>query len=116
MVIVPFVFISAAEAENGKYIAVTLDDSLDWNDHMDMLNFAFENFKSYEIADKESFYVYSGFERYMPNESVYITTTGQSDFRLNYKVTAAEGSVSIDYSTDSTNLGIFYGERLQNAD
>ncbi len=104
--------VSAASAGDGEYIAVTLNDSLDWTNHEQMHNFAFKNFKSYEISKCDSFYLYSGFDKYMPNENVYITTMGESDFTINYKITVYKDYALVEYSTAGTGLGTFYADKI----
>ena len=104
--------VSAATDGNEEYIAVTLNDPLDWKDHENMLTFAFDNFKSYEIADKETFRLCIGFEEYTPTESIYITTTEGGDFKLNYKIILSGNTGRVDYSTNSASLGTFGIELL----
>ena len=103
--------VSAASDANEEYIAVTLNDSLDWNDHKEMHTFAFDNFDGYEIADGESFCIYSGFSKYKSPENIYITTSGDSAFTLNYKVTADKNTAVVEYSSDSVTLGRFFIEK-----
>ncbi|MBO4950446.1 MAG: D-alanyl-D-alanine carboxypeptidase [Clostridia bacterium] len=100
-----------ATSENGEeYIAVTLCDSLDWEDHKNMHSFAFDTFGSREIADKESFCLYAGFTKYVPTEDIYITTSDDRSFKLNYRITIGNNTAKVDYSTDSMSLGSFYLE------
>ena len=76
--------VSAVNSENEEYIAVTLNDSLDWQDHKEMHTFAFDNFEGYEIADKDTFCIYWNFSKYKSPENIYITTSGEGGFTLNY--------------------------------
>ncbi|MBQ7399142.1 MAG: D-alanyl-D-alanine carboxypeptidase [Clostridia bacterium] len=99
--------VTATSRDGEEYIAVTLNDSHDWNDHREMHSFAFENFCGYEIARSEGFDIYAGFSKYTSPEDVYITTMGEGDFTLNYKVTIEKDIGRVEYSTDSVSLGNF---------
>ncbi len=99
--------VSASKMSNEEYIAVTLCDPLDWQDHKEMHDFGFESFNGYEIASKDSFYLRLGFCNYSPDEDIYITTHGDADFEINYKVTVSGEEVRIEYGTDNIFLGSF---------
>ncbi len=47
--------VSAATRDSLTLVAVTLNAPDDWNDHMAMLDFGFDNFESLKIADKGAF-------------------------------------------------------------
>lgn len=51
--------VSAAEKDGSLFIAVTLDDANDWNDHMAMLSYASAQFDTVEIAAEHAFGVYA---------------------------------------------------------
>lgn len=99
--------VSAAVRDDEEYIAVTLNDSNDWNDHKMMYAFGFDNFGSYEIACPENFTLYAGFSRYTANDDVYITVSGESDFTLDYKISVGKELGRVEYLTDGTSLGRF---------
>lgn len=99
--------VSCAERHNEMYIAATLNSPSDWQNHKDMLEFAFDNYQSCEIADKESFSIYFGFKKYSPDDSFFITSTGEDDFGINYKITFSKASAFCEYSTDNASLGSF---------
>jgi len=99
--------VSCAEKDGEEYIAVTLCDRLDWQDHKDMLSFAFDNFESYQIADKEDFKLRIGFDDYIPVDDVYITAYGNNSFKVNYKITFKEDIGRVEYSTENAPLGSF---------
>ena len=103
--------VSASCDENEEYIAVTLDDSLDWQDHKDMHTFAFDTFEGFEIADKDNFFVYGNFSKYKSPENIYITTSGEGGFTLNYKIVIDKDAAFVEYSTDSKSLGKFMLEK-----
>ena len=64
---------SAAEKDGSLFIAVTLDDGNDWNDHMAMLSYAGESFDTVEIAANGAFGVYAGGMRFSNPDDVYLT-------------------------------------------
>ncbi len=99
--------VSAASRDGEEYIAVTLNDSLDWQNHKDMLTFAFDNFSGYEVAAKDDFILRVGFESFIPLEDVYITTTSEENFCLNYNFSVSEDTAAVVYSTDNATLGNF---------
>ncbi|MBQ6907936.1 MAG: D-alanyl-D-alanine carboxypeptidase, partial [Clostridia bacterium] len=47
--------VSSAEKDGVKCIVVTLNDPDDWNDHINLYENVFSNYKSYKLADKNSF-------------------------------------------------------------
>ena len=104
--------VSAFECDGERYVAVTLNDPNDWQDHKEMLYFAAENFDGYEIADKESFRLRIGFSDYAPTESVYITTGKDTNFTLNYKFTIDKTGCVAEYSSDNMSLGSFALEKI----
>lgn len=59
--------VTSADAGEGRFVAVTLNDRNDWNDHKAMLTFATENYKSVKVASagelKYSFTT-TGFPKY----------------------------------------------------
>lgn len=99
--------VSCAQRQNEMYIAVTLDCPSDWQNHKDMLEFAFDNYECLEVASKDSFTIYQGFKRYSPDDSFFITSTGEGDFDLNYKLTFDKENCICEYSTDNSTLGAF---------
>ena len=99
--------VTAANRNGEEYIAVTLSNPLDWQDHKKMHEFAFSNFEGYEIASKDTFLVMSGFSGYIPFEDIYITTSGEADFKVNYKVTSNKDGARVEFGTDNANLGSF---------
>lgn len=44
--------VSAAERDGARFVAVTINASDDWNDHMNMLNYGFKNYTTVEICGK----------------------------------------------------------------
>lgn len=99
--------VSAASMNGEEYIAVTLCDPLDWQNHKMMHEFAFSNFDGYEIASKDDFSLRIGFCDYKPSEDIYITTSGSADFKLKYKVTIDGDGARVEYGTENAVLGSF---------
>lgn len=99
--------VSAAEREGNMFIAVTLNDGNDWNDHKSMLDFAFENFDTVEIADKDTFAVFSGGVRYTSPESVYITVSKGTNPDISYSVNLQKDRGEVRYFADGIELGKF---------
>ncbi len=99
--------VSCAAKDGEEYIAVTLHDSADWQDHKDMLSFAFGHYDSCEIAEKDTFLIHCGFDKYLPVEDIYITTHGQNDFTIGYKITFDKSSAYAEFYCADTKSGNF---------
>ncbi len=99
--------VSSAEKDGELYIAVTLSDSNDWQDHKDMLSFAFDSFDCVEIAQKDSFTVYYGFDKYAPADSIYLTSRTGNDFDISYKFIFSQDICKAEYYYQGTKLGHF---------
>ncbi len=98
--------VTAAQRDTELYIAVTLNDRNDWQDHREMLDFAFENYSCREIAS-DGFVIYNGSQKYIPSESIYLTVRGEDDFTLDYKMVFSKDSSECSYSCDGEILGHF---------
>ena len=100
--------VSAGTDGDEEYIAVTLNDPLDWQDHKDMHTYAFSNFDSIEIADKKTFYVYHGFDKYSPLENISLTVNGDKNFKIGYRLTKQDdGILKAEYFAENASLGSF---------
>ena len=104
--------VSATNKDEKEYVAVTLNDSFDWEDHKNMHKYAHDNFCNYEIAKRDSFAVFSGFSQYRGFDNVYVTTTRDSEFWLNYKITTDGRTGRVEYSASTTSLGNFQIQNL----
>lgn len=99
---------SAAEKDGSLFIAVTLDDGNDWNDHMAMLNYAGESFDTVEIAASGAFGVYAGGMRFSNPDDVYLTVPKGNKPVFRYEVTLLNGIGTVEYfDSDGTPLGKF---------
>ncbi len=100
--------VSAAQRDDEIYIAVTLNDASDWKDHSDMLDFAFENFESVEIASRDSFAVYIDGKAYIPKESIYLTAIKDTKTpNISYKISKESSAHVITYFLDGNRSGRF---------
>ena len=100
--------VSACADDEEEYIAVTLNDPLDWQDHKDMHTYAFDNFDNVEIADKQTFFIYHGFDKYCPVDSIYLTVNGDKDFSIGYSLTKqSDKIIKAEYFTENSSLGSF---------
>ena len=100
--------VSAAEKTGFRFIAVTLNDRDDWDDHCNMLNFAFENFKTIEIAAQNEFGVYIDGLRYSNPEGIYLTVPVQVDPVLSYQCSFDSEKYCVRYYVDGIDAGVFY--------
>lgn len=99
--------VTAAERENEMYIAVTLNDRQDWDDHMAMLDYGFENHSCIDIAKKDDFYIYHGFEKYCPDDDFYLTVKGDEAPFIDYRITFRKENVICEYLSTGAKLGHF---------
>lgn len=104
--------VSAAQFEDERYIAVTLGDPLDWNDHKEMHSYAREHYDSIEIAHKESFRIYCGNDIYAPIENIFVTISGDADFFVDYKITLKGDVGKVEFFAQDKKLGSFGIVRL----
>lgn len=100
--------VSSAEKDGESYICVTLDDRNDWRDHSCLLDYAFENYDSIEIAGENAFSVYGNRVRYTNTEPVYLTVAKGEKPVLSYKVTLTDSTSYTDYYSNGVKLGTFY--------
>lgn len=100
--------VSAAEKDGKMFIAVTLNDGNDWNDHINMMNFAFENFDTVEIAQKGSFQIYNSDGCALTNEQDIYLTVPKGNFPvLSYSVSINNEIAKVQYFADGLKMGEF---------
>jgi len=99
--------VTAFEKEDERYVAVTLHDPDDWNDHREMLTYAFSEYDSIEVARQKDFEIYRGFEKYSPAEDIFITTHGQNDFDLSYRISFNGDKTATEYFCEDSKFGFF---------
>ncbi len=100
--------VTAATRENQTYISVTLNDGNDWKDHASMLDFAFLNFDSIEIADPKNFTLFIDGTPYIPNEKIYLTTLKNTKTpTVSYSISKHKGCYTVTYFLDGTKSGRF---------
>ena len=100
--------VTSAERDEERFIAVSLNDGNDWRDHTALLDFGFENFDTLEIADKNSFYVYSESGiKHVPSESIYITVPKGEKHKTKYKMSFEDNGAFAEYFIDGKKSGSF---------
>ena len=99
--------VSSAERNGENYICVTLNDRNDWADHTNLLDFAFDNYDSIEIAPENGFAVTYKDIRYINSEPVYMTVGKDEKPIISYRLTLTNHSASADYYSEDTKLGTF---------
>jgi len=100
--------VSSAEKDGESYICVTLNDRNDWADHTSLLNYAFENYDSIEIAHPDSFALSYNGKRYVCAEPVYISVHSGEKPVITYEIAIDSDSASVDFLNEGTKLGTFY--------
>ena len=98
--------------ENGEYIAVTLNDKNDWNDHKAMSEYAISNFSTTEIANKNTFRIFTPSFVFGAKDNVYLTTENQRKFTVDYKITVTKDRAKAVYQSEDVPLGSFGLERI----
>lgn len=100
--------VSAAERDGSLFIAVTLDDSNDWNDHMAMLSYASAQFDTVEIASEHAFGVYAHQTHFSNPDGIFLTVPKGNAPVLSYRAAISETLGTVEYFTaDGTPLGKF---------
>jgi len=100
--------VTAAERDEERFVAVTLNDGNDWRDHTAMLDFGFENFDTLEIAAKDSFYIYGiNGKKFVPSQNVFLTVTKGEKAYVDYKVAFSENGAQAEYFVDGKTCGKF---------
>lgn len=98
--------VSAVQKNEERFVAVTLNDGNDWHDHASMLSFAFENFDTLEICNKDDFYIYNANgQKYVLEESVFLTVPKGDKKNLDYKISFFEKDAGIEYLFDGKICG-----------
>ena len=64
--------VTSASLGESRFVAVTLNDRSDWEDHKEMLTFAAENFESIKLAEKKEL-VFSFNPQYNPKQKIFVT-------------------------------------------
>ena len=104
---------SAVDGEK-EYIAVTLCDRNDWNDHKAMLTYAMDNYDVTQIvSDKDSVFRV-GFDDYIAYDDIYLTFPKGDEPIIGYKVTIdlLQGIGRAEYYADGVPIGHFGVELL----
>lgn len=100
--------VSASKSGESQFVAVTLNDGNDWNDHMNMHSFAREHFETVEISDARNFCVIFNFQKYVPSQSVYLTVLKGHTPKIDYELKFEENEAFIEYKADGNIMGKIY--------
>lgn len=85
--------VTTASKDNINLVAVTLNDGNDFQDHMDLFDYGFDNYKSYQILKKGNIDIYDekyyeDYNLYIKNDFSYIIGNSEKDsVILKYKLT-----------------------------
>lgn len=100
--------VSAAQKNGSLFIAVTLNDGNDWNDHKNMLDYASKTFDTVEIAPKGALCVYAHGARFSNPDGIYLTVPKGNKPVFSYRVTIEKDSGIAEYfDSTGTPLGRF---------
>ena len=100
--------VSAAERNGQTFIVVTLDDGNDWNDHTRLLDYAFENFDTLEIAAPRQFGVYYDGIRLSNPDGVYLTVPKGKHPILSYRCDVRAQAGTVSYYANGNESGRFH--------
>ncbi len=103
--------VSASKNDESLFVAVTLNDGNDWNDHMNMHTFAKDNFETCQIADVNDFCIIYDFEKYVPSQSVYLTVLKEQKPIIDYELKFSQKDVYLEYKADGIAMGKIYMKR-----
>lgn len=104
--------VSAAQINDETYVAVTIKDPNDWINHKNMLNFAFNNFDTIEIAKQGAFTVHLGSNVFSNPDSIYLTVPQGVSPIISYKANIKPTSGKVDYFADGVKIGFFGLDKL----
>ena len=100
--------VSAAEKDGSLFIAVTLDDGNDWNDHMAMLSYASAQFDTVEIAAEHAFGVYAHQTHFSNPDGIFLTVPKGNAPVISYRASISETHGTVEYfDANGTPLGKF---------
>ena len=100
--------VSAAEKDGSLFIAVTLDDGNDWNDHMAMLSYASAQFDTVEIAAEHAFGVYAHQTHFSNPDGIFLTVPKGNAPVISYRAAISETHGTVEYfDANGTPLGKF---------
>lgn len=104
---------SAVDGEK-EYIAVTLCDRNDWNDHKALLTYAIDNYDVTQIASGKDSLFRVGFDNYTAYDDIYFTFPKGDEPIIGYKITIdrLKGIGRADYYADGVPIGHFGVELL----
>ena len=101
--------VSAAEREGNRFVAVTLDDRDDWRDHTKLLNYAFDTFTTFPVADASFRFRFAG-KTFAPPSPVFVTVRKGETPTLDYTIAFQKDRAAVTFRSGGAKLGTFYLE------
>lgn len=104
--------VGAAEKDGKKFITVTLNDGNDWNDHANMLDYAFDHYDTICIAPENDFAVYNSEGYRLSNKKgVFLTVPENANPTLSYSLNIENDLATVQYFADGVKMGEFLLEK-----
>ena len=105
--------VSSAKRNGLEFVAVTLNAPDDWNDHMKMLDLAFESYKSKEIIKKDE---YLKNLKVLNGNTQIISAVSETSFSVPVK-DGADSRIKLKYNIpDTTEAPVGFGKVLGNVE
>lgn len=106
--------VTTASKNNMNLVVVTLNDGDDWNDHIKLFNYGFDNYKNYKVLDKNKFNVenenYYKDKLYIKHDYYYPISKEESDeFIIKMNI---EKKIKYKDSDNVGNAQIYFNNRL----
>ncbi len=106
--------VTSASLGESRFVAVTLNDRRDWEDHKEMLTFAAENFESIKLAEKDEL-VFSFNSIYDQNQKLFVTNN-EAIYITRKKGATENFDFTVEISTADGMIGDTAGYLRVNAD
>ena len=92
--------VSAAMRDGNMFIAVTLGDPDDWNDHVKLLDAAFDECETLYVAPPDAFFLDVGDKRYANHDGVFLTVPRGTakDCKTDFTVIKTPDTFSVHYT------------------
>lgn len=104
--------VGAAEKDGKRFITVTLNDGNDWNDHANMLDYAFDHYDTICIAPENDFAVYNSDGYRLSNKKgVFLTVPENANPILSYSLNIENDLATVQYFADGVKMGEFLLEK-----
>lgn len=106
--------VSTASKNNTNLVVVTLNDGNDWQDHINLFEYGFNNYKTYKVLKKGNILIYNenyygNYDLYIKNDFYYLISNGDfSSLTIKYEL---EKNRNIKNSTKVGSAIIYYGDK-----